>query len=123
MRFCMAINCMDGRAQLPVIHYLRRRFDVEFVDMVSEPGPNRILAAGREAVRTTAIEQRVRLSIDRHQSVGIAVIRHHDCAGNPAPRNEQIAQVCDAIEFLRPHCGGKPLIGLWVDENWQVEEV
>ena len=32
--FCTAVTCIDGRVQLPVIHYLTRRFHVEFVDIV-----------------------------------------------------------------------------------------
>jgi hypothetical protein len=37
---------MDGRVQLPVIDYLRKRFGVEHVDSVIEAGPNLILAEG-----------------------------------------------------------------------------
>ncbi|MHA1252503.1 MAG: carbonic anhydrase, partial [Candidatus Helarchaeota archaeon] len=28
MKFCTVINCMDGRVQIPVINYLRKRFNV-----------------------------------------------------------------------------------------------
>ena len=44
MSFCTAINCMDGRTQLPVIEFLKDKFGVEFVDTITEPGPVRILA-------------------------------------------------------------------------------
>ena len=40
MSFCTAINCMDGRVQLPVIRFLQERFKVDYVDVISEPGPN-----------------------------------------------------------------------------------
>ena len=42
--FCTAVTCIDGRVQLPVIHYLTRRFHVEFVDIVSDTGPVGALA-------------------------------------------------------------------------------
>lgn len=35
---------MDGRVQLPVIKYLQDRFKVQYVDTITEPGPNLILA-------------------------------------------------------------------------------
>ena len=38
MCFCTAVNCMDGRVQLPVTSYLQERFNVEHVDSITEPG-------------------------------------------------------------------------------------
>ncbi len=40
MSFCTAINCMDGRTQLPVIEFLKNKLSVEYVDTVTEPGPH-----------------------------------------------------------------------------------
>ena len=37
--FYSAINCMDGRVRLPVISYLRERFGVQHVDVITEAGP------------------------------------------------------------------------------------
>ena len=39
MNFCTVINCMYGRVQLPVNKYLQKRFNVEFVDTITEAGP------------------------------------------------------------------------------------
>ncbi len=35
---------MDGRTQLTVINYLQKHFGVVHVDMITEAGPNKILA-------------------------------------------------------------------------------
>ncbi len=45
--FAVAINCMDGRIQIPVIDYVKKRFHVRYVDMITEPGPVRILSEKR----------------------------------------------------------------------------
>ena len=42
MRFCTVINCMDGRVQLPVIRHMKERFNAEYVDSITEPGPNNL---------------------------------------------------------------------------------
>ena len=34
----VCLNCMDGRAQLPVIEWVKKNCDVEFVDMITEAG-------------------------------------------------------------------------------------
>ena len=123
MTFCTAISCMDGRIQLPVIRYLKKRFNTEYVDMITEAGPNRILAEQDEQRTIESIVFRMNISVNNHQSRGIAVIGHHDCAGNPTDKDTQLAQIRKSIHFLKEKVDGMVLIGLWVDENWQVSEV
>lgn len=41
MKFAAAINCMDGRTQVPVIEFLKNKYGVDYVDMITEPDPTR----------------------------------------------------------------------------------
>ena len=123
MSFCTAINCMDGRTQLPVIKFLQKRFGAEYVDCITEAGPNKVLAEQTPAAEIEAIRVRLKITIDVHASRGIAVAGHHDCARNPTPREVQIAHTKKAVNFLRHQYADIEIIGLWVDENWQVEEI
>jgi len=120
-QFYTVVNCMDGRAQLPVIDYIKTRFEVEFVDSITEAGPNRILAEGD--ARVDGILARVQISVEKHNSTGIAVAGHHDCAGNPAPKETQLKHIEAAARFMQARYPDLPVVGLWVDENWQVSEV
>ncbi|MBS3810159.1 MAG: hypothetical protein KGY38_08400 [Desulfobacterales bacterium] len=123
MSFCTVINCMDGRVQLPVIRYLQNRFNVLNVDSITEPGPNLILANQADQNLVQSILRRVRISVEKHASAGIALAGHHDCAGNPAGEEEQRSHLAAGIAFLRSHYQTIPIIGLWVDENRAVNEV
>ena len=123
MSFCTVINCMDGRVQIPVNEFLKRRFGVEYVDTITEAGPNGILAQGTDAARVESILERLRISIEGHGSVGVAVVGHHDCAGNPTPPEQQERDTRAAVEFLKSRCDGLPVAGLWVDQNWVVSEL
>jgi len=123
MRFCTAINCMDGRVQLPVINYLRNRFDAEYVDSITEPGPILILSERKDADLVQSILRRVDISVEKHKSGGIAVVGHADCAGNPVGKEEQIAQIQSSAHLLRQKYESMEVIGLWVDEQWSVSEV
>lgn len=123
MEFFSLINCMDGRVQLPVIRYLQDRYQVKFVDVITEAGPNLILAEQRDTTRLDSIFSRISISIENHGSEGIAVAGHHDCAGNPAPEAMQISHIRQAVGFLRQHYPEMEMIGLWVDDNWKVNEV
>ena len=123
MKFCTAVNCMDGRVQEPVIRFLTERFSADCVDMITEPGPNRILAEKKNAALLQAIEERIRISVDIHQSVGIAVAGHYDCAGNPASEEEQAGHTHKAVEHIQKRFPGIPVIGLWINENREVQEI
>lgn len=122
MSFVTAINCMDGRVQLPVIEYLRDRFDAAYVDVITEPAPNRILA-GREQPGSGSIFRRVDISTACHGSRRIAVVGHADCSGNPAGCDEQNAQTRTAAGILRERYPDAEIVALWVDETWAVHEL
>ncbi len=123
LSFCTVVNCMDGRVQLPVISYLKKRFGAEYVDSITEPGPNRILAEQQDETLIASILNRLEISVNKHQSVGIAVTGHHDCAGNPTSEAIQKRQIQDAVRFLRQTYPNIEIIGLWIDEHWQVNEI
>ena len=123
MSFCTVINCMDGRVQLPVIKYLKERFNVDYVDSITEPGPNLILAQQTNINIVESIFNRLKISVDHHGSVGIAVAGHYDCAGNPATKEQQTVHTLEAIRCIKSRYSDLEIIGLWVDENWEVSEL
>jgi len=123
MSFCTAITCIDGRVQLPVIKYLQQRFGVKYVDLVTEAGINHVLALQVDDARISSINDRVDISIRRHKSVGIAVVGHYDCAANPASERQQAEHTRAAVLWVKDRFAGLPVIGLWVDRNWQVREI
>ena len=123
MEFCTAINCMDGRVQLPVIRFLKERFDAKYVDVVSEPGTNLILGEQTDPTLVDSIFKRVNISLHHHHSKGIAVVGHFDCAGNPADKTEQVTHLHSAKTLLEKKYPDIDIIGLWVDENWKVIEL
>jgi hypothetical protein len=123
MSFCTAVNCIDGRTQLPVIHYLQERLGVDHVDMITEPGPVRATTDRPDRGLAGSTLQHTALSIGEHNSVAIAVVAHHECAGNPVSDEEQIEQLHLAADSLAKQFPALPIICLWVDDTWTVNEV
>jgi len=121
MSFCTAINCMDGRTQLPVNEYMRKRYGVDYVDTITEPGPIRILAGEGDPVLLESIFARVAISVEKHGSQAICVVGHHDCAGNPVDRETQLVQVEKSVALLGERFPGVEVFGVWVGEQWTVE--
>ena len=123
MNFATAINCMDGRVQLPVIKWICERYGVDYVDMVTEAGPVKILADNGDAVLLESMRKRVEISVNKHGSRIVAIVAHFDCAGNPVEKDVQIGQIKKSFETVRSWGFEVEMIGLWVDENWEVNQV
>lgn len=114
---------MDGRVQLPVINYLMSRFNVTWVDSITESGPVQALTGQNWSPVTDSIFHRLDISINKHNSCAIAVVAHHNCAGNPVPKAKQLDQLNASVKHVSQKYPKLTAIGLWVDETWSVNEI
>jgi len=122
LSFCTVVNCMDGRVQLPVIRYLQGRFEVAYVDSVTEAGPVKSLTEPVDETVSQSILRRVAVS-RTHGSKVVAIIAHDDCAGNPEDETTQRRQLEEAADFIAGHCPDMLILGLWLNRDWSVFEV
>ncbi|MFA5033265.1 MAG: carbonic anhydrase [bacterium] len=121
--FATAINCMDGRMQVPVVKWIKSEFPIDFVDMITEPGPNKILAENTDTHMIESIKKRVGISVHKHHSKLIVITGHYDCAGNPVEEEIQKAQILEAIKVMKLWGFEVEIIGLWVDKNWEAHKI
>lgn len=122
-KFVTAINCMDGRVQLPVITWMVQQFEADCVDMITEPGPIKILAENKPDALIESLRKRVEMSVKKHGSTCLAIIGHFDCAGNPVEKETQIDQIYASLKTIHSWGFAIPVIGLWVDEQWTVHRI
>jgi len=47
--FGVCLNCIDGRLQLPVIEWIQENYDIDYVDMVTEPGMIEKISKSKDA--------------------------------------------------------------------------
>jgi carbonic anhydrase len=121
--FATAINCIDGRAQVQVTEYLRKKLGVAFVDMITDTGPDGILAQMTDYETIKAIRKRVNVSVRQHGSRHVAVIGHHDCRGNPVDAETHHSHIRSAVQSIRIWYPDIDVFGLWINESWGVEEI
>jgi protoporphyrinogen oxidase len=111
---------MDGRIQESTIRYLKENYEVDYVDVITEPGPCKILAEQSEKILVDSILKRIDISLIKHNSELIIVSGHHDCAGNPVDKDKHIDQVKESIKYLKNRYPGLKIIGIWIDDRWKV---
>ena len=114
------LNCMDGRVQLPVLHWIKENYQVDFVDVITEAGMDNVLSNQediREVLRSIAI------SVDINKSTRLFVVGHHDCRGNPVEEDVHQQEISSAVKRLNGYWPHLEIVGLWVNKSWQVEVV
>jgi len=122
-KFGTAINCIDGRTQEPVISHMKKNYNIEGVDMVTFPGVDGIFSSDKHSAEVDSIERAVSISIEKHGSRIIAVIGHHDCAGNPGDREHHYLDIRKAVHEISSWNFPVHVIGLYVNDKREIEEV
>jgi len=114
---------MDGRVQIPVIAFLKKHFDCDYVDNITEPGPDKILSQRKKRASIASIKKRVRISIEKHNSKVIAIAGHYDCAGNPVRAEEHFRQIKKSVNQIQGWGYGIPIISIWVNKKFKVKRI
>jgi hypothetical protein len=122
-KFGTAINCIDGRTQQPIINYIKQNYGVDIVDMITFPGANGIFSNKLRDVESSLAKQSAYISVEKHNSQIVAIVGHYDCAGNPGDKNYHYGQIRRALQEISLWKLPAKVIGLYVNENWHVEEV
>lgn len=120
--FATVLTCMDGRVQQPVSDWIKEHFGVDYVDTITEPGAD-VLLTESLIWQNDKIRSRVLVSVEKHGSKAMAIVGHHDCAGNPVSMEKHKAMIKRSVAEVTSW--GLPIrvVGLWVGEDWQPEIV
>ncbi len=119
-KFATSISCMDGRIQIPVNTWIKKNYLVDFVDTITAPGVEKKIS---ESTNVEQIKSMIEISIYKHKSNVIVISGHHDCAGNPVSKEEQVSQISKGIQNIKSWNYDAQVIGIWINENWEVEKV
>lgn len=117
-KFGTAINCIDGRTQLPVVEWLKKNYNLDYVDMITEPGADKILS---QNLNGKELKLKVLISVEKHNSNVIAIAGHCDCAGNPVSNDEHLDQIRKGIKVITSWNLPVKAIGIWINEKWEAE--
>jgi len=122
MKFTTCLNCMDGRTQLPVINWIKDNYGIGWVDMITEPGMDGLLAEKPEEELDNII-RKIDISIKVHNTKEIFIAAHHDCIGNPVDEKSHEQHVQKAVDKLKKLKPGMRIIGLWVARDFTVKKI
>jgi carbonic anhydrase len=114
------LNCMDGRVQLPVIHWIKEHYNVDFVDVITEAGMDGVLCKQEDI---SEILRSIKVSVNVNKSNKIFVVGHYDCRGNPVAEDVHRQEIVEAVKRLKGYWSEFEIVGLWVNPQWVVEPI
>jgi carbonic anhydrase len=114
------LNCMDGRVQLPVLHWIKEKYPVDFVDVITEAGMDNVLCNQQDI---SEVVRSIKISVNINKSTRLFVVGHYDCRGNPVEEAMHRQEIKGAAKRLKEHWPSLEVIGLWVNKDWAVELV
>jgi len=121
-KFGTAINCIDGRTQAPVSDWIKENHSVDYVDVITEPGCDKVLLEV-DYVKIDHIKSKLLISIKAHNSSLIVIAGHYDCAGNPVSKEEHLTQIKKSINIIKSWNFPVEVLGVWVNDQWKIEQV
>lgn len=129
--FFTTVGCMDGRVQVAVANFGKKKFAAEHPDTITEAGIVGQLA--KENVDETLLDSikfKVKeVSIEIHKSNGVIVHGHSACAGNPVDDEKQKDDIRKSVQVLRSFIDSVPVTGVFVCRSdgdsavWVAEEL
>lgn len=121
--FACAVNCMDGRVQEVVRDHMKATYKVDWVDMITEPGPDKILCECVEKAVLQDVQRRLKISVEHHGSRVVAIVGHEGCAGNPVAKEEHIKHLKEDKKTVQTFGLPVKITLLWVPKGWKRVEV
>ena len=70
-----------------------------------------------------SIRRRTEISVNAHGSRVVAVVSHHDCAGNPVDRDQHLRDLACSSKCVQGWRLPVRVVGLFVNERWEVEPI
>lgn len=123
MSFATVVCCIDGRTHQPILRNLKKYYDVDFFDLITEAGPDKILSENTDEVGVQSIRRGVENSLKYHKSNIICVVGHHDCAANNAFHEEHREQLLLSVANLKKWYPGKTIDAYFVNHHYGVDKI
>ena len=102
---------------IPLNAWIKENYSVDYVDTITEPGDDKTIADNSvlESIKT-----KISISINAHKSELIVLSGHYDCAANPVSNEEHVEMIKKGVEIISSLNLGVKVIGVWVDDSWNV---
>ncbi len=116
------VGCVHGEAVDAADSWLRRGFGIESLSVHFELSLASLTDRGEPSARS-AVRAHLDQSLRPHGASVVAVVAQAHCRHCPGSPDEQLTDLCEAVETLDAWASGAETIGLWIDETGTVDRL
>ena len=98
-KYAICLNCIDGSVQIPVIKWIQETYKIDFVDMITDVGIDRVIADVSFDLKEML--SKLEFARERHHANHIFIVGHHDCCGNFAGPELQKKEIKIAVKRIK----------------------
>lgn len=117
MNYGIVINCIDVTNRLPVIEFLKFVWKTEWVVVISDAAPEKVLSERKDTQAIEHIHKTIQASLKNREKVHLAVVSHHGCFINKDGEFEKRDMLHKAVEYLKSKYSEAEVMGIWVDKE------
>lgn len=126
--FFTSVGCMDGRVHDPVTNYGIDKFHALYGDTITEAGLVGLLAKEQiDKELLDSLRNKIGISITKHNSKGMVIHGHQECAGNTVDDQKHKKDILKAVDVLRNFTPDdfeiKPVFVVRKGSSWEIEEL
>jgi hypothetical protein len=122
---------MDGRCQEKTVAFAKKLFVADYIDNITQPGMDKILAGGPHVVAPDEflptlrdwVRRKADISAHGHGSAQVLITAHCGCAGNPVPYEEHLEHLRAAKESVAAWGLFQEVRTAVFDDSWNLAEV
>lgn len=125
--FFTVVGCMDGRVQSVVSAFGEKKLKAKYPDTITDAGIVARISKNPDPKYFSDLQKKLLVSIDKHNSKGVIVDGHQECAGNPVDDETHVRDIINAAEFVKVIINNKvPVFSVFVKKDtsgWTAEEI
>lgn len=111
------VNCIDGTVQVSAIDFVRKIWNVQWVDVVTDGAPERILSDAKCGGQADHIHTNIETSLCDQRTQRLAIAAHSGCDINEEPDDRKIEMLRLAVNHLKHRYTNAQVIGIWIDHK------
>lgn len=126
-KFACAFTCIAGEITEAVIDFMRKEYGVDYIDLITEPGINRVLANSHSIppILLRRFKKSMEISVNKKESKIVAIAGHEGCLDNPHGKQVQTQHLEECRRTIESFgCKGiEKIVLLWIRDDCKTVEV
>jgi len=111
------VNCIDGTVQLPAIDFVKKMWNVPWVDVITEVAPERAFSDATSKAEVDHILNNIKSSLVNQQRKRLAIVSHSSCDVYKVSDEKKIEMLHLAVNFLSQSFPDASVTGIWIDKK------